>query len=654
MHARRISLAPDAITISGGDGSVLARLALDFSVGPTAYQVHELVARAGGFTGRTADPQVTVEIDGEGDALRVELRGPFGAADAVVYFRGSRIEAPFGRAFVPDCDNRRFSTRDREEIFLTNSGMILQKQVAKRDLWMIAPPPHILSFGDDGPGWFGFSIPEAMPVVATRVTCDKGAFDLTFQQYSPAHDGGRLPRVHLAAGLGDAKAIIDVHRAHGERLGLIDTAKRTWDWWHNPLYCTWGDQCYLQKTAPQTLSDSIAIPFSEELMQRWADGIRSVYAGEVNYIVDAGWFDHLGDFTPRAASFGSAADFRRALAALKAKGFRVILWFTPFWVQPGSTVEREHPEYLLRRRDGRIYRDPDNRAMLDHSRADVREHTRGRIEFMLGELDADGFKIDMNYVHPLMSDVVLHDGAWSHGNRICLEVTRFIHACATAVKPDAFITISGIEGYLQPFTSSVRLNDLFEVDNARAWYDRAELVTRLMPHVPIDVDGWPSSAAKMREYQFVSPVFGAPVTYYIEGIDIGPARMGMAELNRLASVWHVYAQAPCEHGMVVTVDADADRFERRSPDGSRRAVALQRSALATYGTSTVFITANCDRAVAVPLDDAAAWTEAWRVHRDGRRERVPLHHDGGHAVLRVEDAAGGILCYELRRPAQGA
>jgi hypothetical protein len=47
--------------------------------------------------------------------------------------------------------------------------------------------------------------------------------------------------------------------------------------------------------------------------------------------------------------------------------------------------------------------------------------------------------------------------------------------------------------------------------------------------------------------------------------------------------------------------------------------------------------------------DAASWTEAWRIHRDGRREQVPVHHDNGHVVLRVEDAGAGILCYEIRR-----
>ena len=310
-------------------------------------------------------------------------------------------------------------------------------------------------------------------------------------------------------------------------------------------------------------------------------------------------------------------------------------------------METEHPDFLLRRRDGQVYRDPDNRGMLDYSHPGVREYTRGRVEFMLKTLDADGFKIDMNYVHPLMTDITMYDPAWSYGNRICLEVTRFIQSCATAVKADAFITISGIESDLQPYTSSVRLNDLFDFDHAKAWYDRAELVTRLMPGVAIDVDGWPSSLAKMREYQFVSPVFGAPVTYYIEGVDIGPVKLTPVELNRMASVWHVYAQAPCEHGMQVTVDADTDTFIRRGPDGRIRAVALQKSVLACFGDRTIYVTANADRAISIPVETPSDWTTAHKVFRDGRREPVALFRDTASVILNLTDAGSGILCYEV-------
>jgi hypothetical protein len=645
-----LTLTPEAILVAGADGLRLARLALVFTVGTAVHRVVAIEGAGPRFVGRTADPAVTVALDLEGDRLRVELVGPFAESDAIVYFQGSTIDAQYGRTFVPDCDCRTFLTRDREEIFLTSSGMILQKRVNKRDLWMIAPPPHVVSFGEAGRGWFGLSIPEAMPVVHTRIACAKGSFDLTFATYSASHDGGRLPRVYIDAALPDGKAILDAHRRHAQDLGLIVADKRTHAWWYDPIYCTWGDQCYLEKTSTAPVSGfAPRCTFSSELMLRWAARVRTMHAGPVTYIVDAGWYDHLGDFMPNPTTFGTVEAFREAIARLKADGFRVVLWYTPYWTEARSAVERDHPEYLLRRRDGTPYRDDDGRGMLDFSRADVRDFVRSRIAFMLRTLDADGFKIDMNYVHPLMQDVTMHDSAWGFGDQLVLQVTRFIHGCAVALKPDAFLTISGAESYLQPYASSVRLNDLFEFDDPRAWYKRAELVLRLMPDVPIDVDGWPSSLRKLREYWFVSAVYGAPVTYSIEAVDIGAQPLGEVDLNRMASVWHVYSQAPCAHGMRVTVDDDSDTFVRRGPDGRLQAMALQKCAFVTLTPERIFVTANRACAVAIPVESGRPWTSATRVHRDGRRAPVPVFQDGDRVLLSLEDAGEGILCYEIGR-----
>lgn len=641
MNEQYLIVTPDTILVKGNGGNTLATVNLRFSVGTTSYQVVGLEPHGAGFIGTTHDPAVSVEIVPAGNSVSVELRGPFTESDAVVYFTGSSVEAVYGRAFIPDADCRRFLTFDRENFYLTNSGMILQKKVEKADLWMIAPPPHVIAFGDENLGWFGLSMPEPMPVVYTQISCHRRKFQVTFNSYSPRHHDGRLPRVFIDAGLADGKAILDCHRAHADELGLIDRNKPTYDWWHNPIYCTWGDQCYLHKTASKSGA------MDEAKILQWADAVRRIYPGEVNYIIDDSWFAYQGDYTPKLPEFKSVEDFTALIARLKADGFRVILWYAPFWVQPGAVIEREHPEYLLRRRDGSIYRDADKRAYLDFSHPGVRGYTSEHIAYMLNTLDADGFKIDMNYTHPLMTDIVLHDSTWGYGNQLWLQVMKFFHATATAIKKDAFFTISGIESYLQPYACSVRLNDLFDFYHAKAWYDRAELVTRLMPGVPIDVDGWPASIEKLREYQFVSPVFGAPVTYYIDGVDIMTDKLTEADYNRMASTWHVYSQAPCEQGMCVTVDADADRFERRGPAGERKALALQRSALVTYTVEKIFVTANCDRAVSIPVDAVDDYSKAEKVNRDGTREAVTFCKDGTTLLFNVQDAGRGILCYEI-------
>ncbi len=636
-----ITISPDGIFVSGLNSTPLARLNLKFRINDDLYQVKKISKVDNHYIGTTDTSDITVKITSAENGVCVELCGNFNDVVTPEYFCDSPITAQYGRTFVGDDDCKLFTTSGNEDIYLTNSGMYLETIVKKHALWMVAPPPHIMSFGDNN-GWFGLSVPEPMPVVYTHVQCKKTIFSLTFSSYSPGHDNDRMPRVYIDAGLADSKSIINMHLQHAESLNLIDTNKKTYSWWYNPIYCTWGDQCYLSKV------DKTA-HFNEEALLTFADGIRTIYPGEVNYIIDDGWFNNLGDYRQKESEFGSADDFKNTIAKLKAKGFRVILWFTPFWTKVESEVEIEHPEYLVRAKNGDIYRDMHNRGILDYSRQDVRDYIQQLINFMLDTLDADGFKIDMNFSHPLMTDITLHDATWGYGSLMWLNVAKFIHKNATAIKPDAFVTISGIESYLQPYTSSVRLNDLFDFYHAEAWYNRAELVTRLMPNVPIDVDGWPSSVEKIREYQFVSPVFGAPVTYYINGVDILSVKMTDVDYNRMASVWHVYSQARCEYNMQVTMDNDTCTFERRNPDGKLRAIALQKSVLATFTDDNIFVTANCDRAVSIPVDDPSTWKTAVKVYRCGKREKVNLFTDNSSIILNMEDAGNGILCYEVAK-----
>jgi len=203
------TITPEAIQIKGKDKSLLATIRLQFSVGTSHFLITEVEARGSGFIGRTHDTAVTVEILPSVDGLSVELKGPFTGTDSVVYFCDSAVASLYGRAFVPDADCRLFLTRDKEDFYLTNSGMILQQKVKKQDLWMIAPPPHVFSFGDDEKAWFGFSIPEPMPVEFTSLSCHARAVSLSFDGYSPRHYEGRLPKVYIDAGLADSKAILD-------------------------------------------------------------------------------------------------------------------------------------------------------------------------------------------------------------------------------------------------------------------------------------------------------------------------------------------------------------------------------------------------------------------------------------------------------------
>lgn len=635
------------LTILAHDKKELGKLNLTFSINTQVYSVEQVERCETGYIGITEDSRVKVLIEMCEGGCRVELQVDFPVVGRVSYFSGSQIFTQYGRSFIPDADCRIFEISAQEDFYWTNSGMILQKKVNKEDLWMIAPPPHVISFGHDTTGWFGISIPEPMPVSHTQLSSHQGNMSIHFDNYSSSHDEGRLPRVYIQTELPNSKAILDRHRDQAATLNLLTPNKKQYDWWHNPLYCTWGDQCYLQKISPVELEDAAAIPLNEDLLLRWAQNIREFFSGEVNYIVDCGWFDYVGDWGVATNDFGSTAGLKAVLDKLRTMNFKVILWYTPFWVHQNSKLFAEHPEFLIRGTNGELYRDDQNRGFLDYTHPGVRDLVRSRIEFMLTELDADGFKIDMNYVHPLMSDIVLHDSTWGHGNTLWLNTLKFFHETAVSIKEDAFFTISGIESYLQPYASSVRLNDLFDFDNAAAWYDRAELVSRLMPDVPIDVDGWPASIDKVREFQIVSPVFGAPVTYYTEAIDIKSHIFTQADKNRLSSTWFVYSKSPCSQGMQVRIDNDYDLFERYDEHGMLQAKAIEKSVLASYTDEMIYVTANRDTSVTIDLPGEKVCCGVTCLSRDGSKEEVAYHVEGDQILLNLKDAGSGVLAYEI-------
>lgn len=641
-----VSLA--GIVVFDGPGRTLATLPLICRVGARVWTVSELTRTAKGWSGLTNDPAVAVEIEEieSGRALRVEWRAPAERGSDVSYFVGASIAASHSHAFIPDDHMGAFSLAQDRTFTITNQAAMRQRLGLSEYLWMLAPQPHVVGFGDATAPAFALSIPECLPSDAVQVRLEKRSMRLDFLHHVADCDGGRLPRVYVDFGLSSRAEALERHLGHARAVGLVAEHKPQAAWWHNPLYCTWGDQCRLglhgvHKDASLT----------RERILGWAEKIRAFYDGEVNFIIDDGYFVGMGDFRLRPELYASTAEFRDLIAELKRRRFRVILWYTPFWVDKHAESVTAHPEWILRRRDGLLLDETGDwkgKYHYDWSHPRLREHQSALIQHFLTELDADGFKIDMTYAHPPTRDILPHDQSWAAGNLYVKRVVEFIHAKATALKPDAFLTVNGVECYLQPYTSAVRLNDLFNTTDATDWYERADLVARLMPGVAIDVDGWPGALCKLREYPFVASVYGAPVSYYLDGTEIGDAPFGEAEINRLASVWATYAHAPMHADDRVIVEAEHTRFERRGADGGLRALSLARRVFVAYGDDTIRVTASDDIAVAVPLEDGrTVATKAVRVGRDGSRVAVPLHVEDGRVLFFAEDAGKGVLYYEL-------
>ncbi len=643
-NTHSVEVMPAGVMLYDGNRNNLAELTLAFSVGEQTWKVQSLQDTPFGWLGLTEDPAVTVQITRSPLHLCVELLGPFGPAADVTYFRGSKIATSHVHAFIPDDNLGSFSLSQDRTFTLTNQAAMRQRLGVKEELWMLAPPPHVIGFGTAIGEGFAFSIPECLPSDAVQFVLKKQTMQIDFLHHVALCDGGRLPRVYVDLGVATKVEALDRHLAHARSLGLLSAEKNHPAWWHNPLYCTWGDQCHLDLHGVK-----ISASLTHERLLGWAHRIRTFYSGEVNFIIDDGYFLGKGDFRLRPELYASVPAFRDVIAELKRLNFRVILWYTPFWVDKQAEAVTSHPDWLLHRPDGSMLDETGDwkgRYHFDWSHPGLREHQRALIRHFLIDLDADGFKIDMTYAQPPTRDVVPYDPAWAAGNLFCKRVVEFIHAEAASIKPDVFLTVNGVECYLQPYTSAVRLNDLFNFTDATKWYQRAELVTRLMPGVAIDVDGWPAAACKLREYPFVASVFGAPVSYYLDGTEIGDVALGESETNRMASVWATYAGAPVQGSDQILIEADNERFERRDAGGRLRAISLARRIFITYGEK-IRVTANASMAVAVPLEKGMAVSRAERVNRDGTRAPVPLHIEDDRVLFFAGDSANGILFYEL-------
>ena len=645
MSQSSYSITSKSLSLCNAAGELVVELPLAFSADGREWQVERLEGTPTGWIGHTADAAVYVNITKAEGHFLVEWHAPLSGSQDVCYFAGAGIGASHAHAFIPDDNFGAFPVTEDRLFTITAQAEMKHALGLKEELWMIAPPPHVFGLGDAQGTGMAFSIPECLPADATLFAVSGGTLSVKFLQYAAVCDGGRLPRLYVDLNTACRQEMLARHLAHARDLGLVEEPKAQPDWWHNPLYCTWGDQCRLSNEGIATNQS-----LTRERILSWADKIRTFYDGEVNFIIDDGYFMGMGDFRLRPELYPTNEAFRELIAELKARRFRVILWYTPFWLAPDSPIVQEHPEWFLHRPDGSLLEESPfwgKKYRYDWTHPEVPGHHRGILRFLLEELGADGIKVDMTYVNPPSGEVKRHDPSWATGDTVFFRTLQFIHREVQEINPEAFMTINAIESYLQPFGSAVRLNDLFNLSDATAWYQRAELVNRLMPDIAIDVDGWPAGIEKLREYPFVASAFGAPVTYYLDGTEVGPVMFGASEINRMASVWNTYAFAPVRESDRITIDVEKGVFERRDVRGALRALSLKRSVFIAYGETEIRVTSNRDQAVAVPLEDRAAPTAALAIHRDGTRTAVPLSVEEGSALLDVQDAGTGVLYYAL-------
>jgi alpha-galactosidase len=196
---------------------------------------------------------------------------------------------------------------------------------------------------------------------------------------------------------------------------------------YEPIWCAWG---YGRDfTAEQVLA---TLPLAKKMGFGWAT-------------LDDGWQVAEGDWTPVAKKFPRGdADMKALVDRIHAEGLRAQLWWTPLAADPGSKIERAHPELLLKNADGSTrkitwwnsrYLCPAEDAVRDDARAFVRK--------ALGEWGFDGLKIDGQHLNgaPRCFAAAHHHASPDDAPEGVPGFFRAIWEEAIATRPDAVVEI---------------------------------------------------------------------------------------------------------------------------------------------------------------------------------------------------------------------
>jgi hypothetical protein len=400
---------------------------------------------------------------------------------------------------------------------------------------VFSPPPLVLAFCKDEPD--GATAVPAGDWLGASVRA--GIADLTFTEltYEPL-DGGALlrfdyechtevrgswtsPAVVFRAASSPWEAITQ-HRADlvGHGLAPSGVPERA-DWWSRPIFCGWGAQCArADGVSPVELS-------RRDLYDEWLARLEEHGIVPGTVVIDDRWQLTYGDCEPDEAKWPA---LREWIADRHARGQRVLLWWRA-WSADGLP-----PEECVTDAGGRpVAADPSNPA--------YRLRIRAIMERLLGDLGADGFKIDFTQWFPSGSHLKTYGSTW--GIALLHELLATMYDAAKQVKPDALMITHTPHPAFADVTDMIRLNDVLEydargdlvpaVDQLRY---RHAVATHAMPHHLIDTDQWPMpSRADWLAYARAQPELGVPALYYVESIDNTREPITGADLDQVAAWW---------------------------------------------------------------------------------------------------------------------
>ncbi|MFN8471253.1 MAG: hypothetical protein U0822_03460 [Anaerolineae bacterium] len=302
-------------------------------------------------------------------------------------------------------------------------------------------------------------------------------------------------------------------------------------WWHSPIFSGWGEQMALAAVARQP---GRAADFSTQSnYEDWLNVLAEHDLDPGIVIVEQKWQNQYGDPWPDPDKWPDMAGFirdqhaagRHVILAWKAWDAEGIPLEEQIWGESLNYVDPTHPDYWQR--------------------------MQARVETLIGELGADGLKIDSAHLTPHGPRGRAHARSW--GIELLRDLVAHLSDAAKSIREDALIIAQTTDPYFANIVDMISLNGLaplrpHEVSGAHAvltqMTHRARVARAACRDWLINADGWPSiDRAQWRSYIQRQPYLGVPSLSYATRIDSTGELLRPEDYAAVAQAWKVFRRS---------------------------------------------------------------------------------------------------------------
>ncbi len=226
---------------------------------------------------------------------------------------------------------------------------------------------------------------------------------------------------------------------------------------YESIWCAWGYE--RDFTVDQVLA---TLPKVKSLGLKWV-------------VFDDGWQTALGDWKPNPKKFPRGdADMRAFTEAVKKAGMKPALWISPLSVEPGSDLLHDHPDMLLRDKDGA----PQaisywNSFYLCPAYPKTVEDMKALVRRALNDWGFEGLKVDGQHLNGVAAcyNPAHHHASPNDSVEQLQDFYKAMYDTATAIKPDAVIELCPC-GTAYAFHNTPFMNQSVASDPESSWQIR--------------------------------------------------------------------------------------------------------------------------------------------------------------------------------------